>query len=183
MVVPDPVRLYDRASADALAMAERIRPNQLSGPTPCTDWTVQDLLDHLVGGTAYLQSAIAGANPETPSGTTADDFRSGRDELLAALSDPAALERKCLSPLGFEWTVGQATAGTFMDALVHTWDLAVALGQPTPLDPELVETCIAMFLPDMPEHGRAAGLIAPAVPVAADASAQDRLLGAMGRRP
>jgi uncharacterized protein (TIGR03086 family) len=88
-----------------------------------------------------------------------------------------------MSPLGFEWSVGEAAAGTFMDQLVHTWDLATATGQDTSLDPELVEACIAMFLPEMPERGRAGGLIGPAVEVPAGASAQDRLLAAMGRRP
>ncbi len=70
-----------------------------------------------------------------------------------------------------------------MDALIHTWDLATATGQDASLDPELVEACIAMFLPDMPERGRASGLVGPAVVVPDDASAQDRLLAAMGRRP
>ena len=51
------------------------------------------------------------------------------------------------------------------------------------LDPALVDACVAMFLPDMPERGRAGGLVGPAVPVGPDASAQDRLLGAMGRTP
>ena len=40
-----------------------------------------------------------------------------------------------------------------------------------------------MFVPQMPEVGRAAGFVGPEVAVAADASAQDRLLGAMGRHP
>jgi len=40
-----------------------------------------------------------------------------------------------------------------------------------------------MFLPDMPERGRANGLVGPAIEVPADATAQDRLLTAMGRRP
>jgi hypothetical protein len=40
-----------------------------------------------------------------------------------------------------------------------------------------------MFLPQMPEIGRQAGIVGPAVPVPATASAQDRLLGAMGRQP
>lgn len=70
-----------------------------------------------------------------------------------------------------------------MDNLVHTWDLATATGQDRRLDPELVEACIALFLPEMPERGRQAGIVGPAVPVGADASPQDRLLGAMGRHP
>jgi uncharacterized protein (TIGR03086 family) len=70
-----------------------------------------------------------------------------------------------------------------MDQLVHTWDLAVAIGGDRRLDPELVEACVAVFLPDMPNIGRAAGIVGPEVPVPTDAPAQDRLLGAMGRRP
>jgi uncharacterized protein (TIGR03086 family) len=70
-----------------------------------------------------------------------------------------------------------------MDALIHTWDLAGATGQDTSLDPELVDACITMFLPDMPERGRASGLVGPAITVPDDASAQDRLLAAMGRQP
>lgn len=181
--MPDPVVLYERASAHTLALVDQIRPGQLGHPTPCDEWTVQDLLDHLVGATAYLRGAIAGSTEQPQTGSTAADFRAGREACLAALAEPGALARSCVSPLGFEWTVEQATAGTFMDALVHTWDLAVAIGQPGDLDPDLVEACVAMFLPDMPEHGRAAGLVGPAVAVPADARAQDRLLGAMGRRP
>ena len=88
-----------------------------------------------------------------------------------------------MSPLGFEWTVLDATAGTFMDLLIHTWDLAAATDQSLDLDPELVAACTAMFLPDMPERGRAAGIVGPAVTVPDDASTQDRLLAAMGRTP
>ena len=80
-------------------------------------------------------------------------------------------------------TDAAAVAGTAMDQLVHTWDLAVAIGADRKLDPELVESCVAMFLPQMPDIGRSAGLVGPEVVVPPDASAQDRLLGAMGRNP
>jgi uncharacterized protein (TIGR03086 family) len=88
-----------------------------------------------------------------------------------------------MSPAGFEWSIGEALAGTAMDQLVHTWDLAVAIGADRRLDPEQVEACVAMFLPQMPDIGRAAGLVGPEVPIAPDASPQDRLLGAMRRQP
>ena len=88
-----------------------------------------------------------------------------------------------MSPAGFEWSIAEASAGTAMDQLVHTWDLAVAIGGDRRLDPELVEAIDAMFLPQMPEIGRAAGIVGPEVPVPDGASPQDRLLGAMGRRP
>lgn len=87
-----------------------------------------------------------------------------------------------MSPLGFEWPIGQAVMGTIMDTLIHTWDLATAIGLPVVLDAELVGICVEVFLPDMPERGREGGIVGPAVAVADDAPAHVRLLGAMGRR-
>ncbi len=145
--------------------------------------TVQQLIDHLVGGTEYLLSATTGGEPAQRLHTTAADYRRGVADVLNALTRPDVMERACTSPLGFEWRVSQAVAGTFMDVLIHTWDLARATGQDEKLDPALVDACSAMFLPDMPERGRAAGIVSPAVEVDDDASAQDRLLAAMGRRP
>jgi uncharacterized protein (TIGR03086 family) len=179
----DPVGLFQAATQRSTAVMAAVDTDQLSAPTPCREWSVQQLMDHMAGGPAYLLAAAEGAAPVPLQGVTADDYRKRVDEALTALADPAVLARTCVSPLGFEWTVAEAAAGTFMDTLVHTWDLAVATGQDSTLDPALVEACVAMFLPDMPERGRAAGLVGPAVPVPPDAPAQDRLLGAMGRRP
>lgn len=180
---PDPVELYRKATARAVEVVAGVEPDQLGLPTPCREWKVQDLLDHMVGGTEYLLAAIDSRDPKPPAATNAADYRLGVDAVLAGLGTPGALERTCLSPLGFEWPVTQAVAGTFMDALVHTWDLARATGQDEGLDPGLVEACIALFLPDMPEHGRAAGIVGPAVDVGPDPTPQERLLGALGRTP
>jgi hypothetical protein len=88
-----------------------------------------------------------------------------------------------MSPAGFEWSVAEAAAGTAMDQLIHTWDLAVALGVDRALDAEVTDAVVSMFLPQMPEMGRQAGFVGPAVEVGADPSPQDVLLGAMGRDP
>lgn len=144
---------------------------------------MQQLIDHMVGGTDYLLAAIAGEKSREQSGRSVEDYQRGLEQLASGLRAPGSSNRLCMSPLGFEWPVAQAVAGTFMDALIHTWDLATATGQDASLDPNLVEACIAMFLPDMPERGRASGLVGPAVAVPDDASAQDRLLAAMGRQP
>ncbi len=179
----DPVTLYRAATDRAMAVADAVRPEQFESPTPCTEWTVAQVIDHLVGGTEYLLSAAHGRDPARQVNVTSADFRRGVTDVLEALALPGATERTCISPLGFEWPVSQAVAGTFMDVLIHTWDLAHATGQDEKLDPTLVEACAAMFLPEMPERGRAAGIIGPAVEVGDDASPQDRLLAAMGRHP
>ena len=179
----DPLTLFSEATARGCEVMAGVSVSQLALPTPCTEWSVQDLIDHMVGSTGYLVAAVEGREPAPVTGATADDYEAGRAQVLAVLAAPGALERTCLSPLGFEWTIEQATAGTFMDNLIHTWDLATATGQDAALDAALVEVCIAMFLPDMPERGRASGLVGLEVVVGASATAQDRLLAAMGRHP
>lgn len=179
----DPVELYRRATARAVDVAYGVRPDQLASSTPCSEWTVQDLLDHLVTGTVYLAAALGSdpAGPPTPG--TAPDLALGVERCLAQMADPVALAHRSDSPLGFEWSGVEATAGTFMDVLVHTWDLATATGQDAALAPDLVAACTDMFLPGMPDQGRQAGIIGPAIDVAPDASPQDQLLAAMGRQP
>jgi uncharacterized protein (TIGR03086 family) len=147
--------------------------------TPCSEWDVAALLEHMAGGPLYLLGALG-----------ADDVESGHwpdpaviEAVLARLGEPGALERRCMSPAGFEWWIAEATAGTAMDQLIHTWDLAVALGTDRALDAGVTNAVVSMFLPQMPEVGRQAGLVGPAVEVGAGASPQEVLLGAMGRDP
>lgn len=72
--------------------------------------------------------------------------------------------------------------GSFMDTLIHTWDLAKATGQNTDMDPALAEACYAAFAPQM-EQFRGPETFGPAVDISGNASMQDKLLGIMGRKP
>jgi uncharacterized protein (TIGR03086 family) len=179
----NPIDMYRTATQRAVEVARNVSVDQLTWSTPCTKWTVQDLLDHMVGGTHYLAAALGADVADPPDNATADDLAAGVARCLDRLDEPGNLQHRSRSPLGFEWSGLEATAGTSMDVLVHTWDLATATGQDARLDPDVVGACVAMFLPAMPENGRAAGIIGPAVEVAGDASPQDRLLGALGRQP
>jgi uncharacterized protein (TIGR03086 family) len=177
-----PTNLFERATARAADVVEGVRPDQLDLPTPCAQWSVQDLIDHMTGSMHYLLTALGDGRGVVDEGSTTR-YRDARAAVLGALAEPGAEDGTCTSPLGFEWTIAEATAGTSMDNLVHTWDLARATGQDTTLDPALVEACTDMFLPDMPDQGRVAGLVGPAVDIAEDADPQERLLAAMGRHP
>lgn len=176
----DQLTMFERAADGALARIAAVQPAQRCAPTPCSEWDVDALLEHMAGGPAYLLAAL---DLPAPTATDVETYRAAVAACSAALRAPGALERRCQSPAGFEWSVAEAAAGTAMDQLVHTWDLAVATGGNRTLDTEVVDAVVAMFVPQMPEVGRAAGLVGPAVTIADDASAQDRLLGAMGRQP
>lgn len=95
----------------------------------------------------------------------------------------AAERPRTVSPAGFEWSVAEAAAGTAMDQLIHTWDLAVSIGADRSIDAEVADAVVEMFLPQMPDVGRQAGFVGPAVEIEEGASAMDVLLGAMGRDP
>ena len=177
----DPVELFEAAASGAATMIGKVTPEQRHLPTPCTEWNVSDVIEHLGGGTAYLLGAL-GIEPGPPPSDEAT-YRAAVAACVAGLRQPGALDLRCPSPAGFEWSVAEAAAGTFMDQLIHTWDLATAIGADTTLDPQLVEACVAIFLPHMPEVGRQAGIVGPEVAVPDGAAAQDQLLGAMGRQP
>lgn len=176
----DPVTMFERAAGSAATRIAAVQPAERTAPTPCAEWDVDALLEHMAGGPVYLLAALGQPAPVI---TDPASYREAVAACTAALREPGALDRRCQSPAGFEWSVAEATAGTAMDQLIHTWDLAVATGADRTLDAEVVDAVVAMFLPQMPEIGRSAGIVGPAVPVPDDAPAQDRLLGAMGRQP
>src|SRR5262245_935576 len=130
----DPVVLFEGAAADAVSMVELVRPEHRSAPTPCSEWNVDALVTHMMGGTVYLREALGLDSQGRDAGD--GDYREAVSQCVAALRVQGALERRCMSPAGFEWSVSDATAGTAMDQLVHTWDLAVAIDGDRRLDPE-----------------------------------------------
>ena len=183
----DTVELHARAIAEARRVVVGVRPEQLTGPTPCADWDVRALLNHMVGGNRLVAALVAG---EPPPDRAADFVRDDPAAAFATTAERAdsALRtegvRQRLFRLPFGEVPGSAFAGMrFVDLLIHTWDLATATAQPTDLDPELCETALAMARVRMADAPRQpGGPIGPEVPVPADAPPCDRLAGYLGRR-
>lgn len=171
--------MFERAAVAASGLARSVRADQMRMSTPCSEWDVAALLEHMARGPTYLLGALGVV--DDGAGRWPDP--AAIDAVVSRLGEPGALDRRCMSPAGFEWSVAEATAGTAMDQLIHTWDLAVALGVDRMLDAEVTDAVVSMFLPQMPEVGRHAGFVGPAVEVGVDAAPQERLLGAMGRDP
>ena len=179
--MPNPIDLYSAAVKGTRETFGGVNSSQLEDSTPCSEWNVQALMDHLVGGTGMIWGALAGAEPETPQGSSpAAAFEAGTARVLNAARAPGALEKTVQSRAG-EMPGGQLLGIFFMDTLVHGWDLAKATGQSTDMPADLAETCYAMFGP-MADNFRDGGAFGPRVEVAEDASAQVKLLGAFGRR-
>lgn len=173
-----------------------IPDDALGGLTPCTESTVGDLVDHVVGLTAAFTTAAAKSfggddGSQAPSANAANLSPSWRTEIpvaLAALADawrdPEAWTG--MTKAGGVDLPGEVAGLVALDELVvHGWDLAVATGQPYETDAATLEACrtfVDQFSGPGHEEERQ-GLFGPEVDVPADAPALDRLIGATGRDP
>ena len=180
--MPNPIDLYGAAAKGTSEIIAGVKSSQLGDSTPCGEWNVQTLIEHLVGGTGIASGSLSGAGPEAPpQGTShAVAFDAGAAKVLDSAKTPGVLDKTIASPLG-DMPGGQLLAAFFMETLIHGWDLAKATGQNTDMPAELAETCYAMFGPKADEW-RKSGAFGPRAEVAEDASAQVKLLGALGRR-
>lgn len=165
-----------------------IGPAQLSLPTPCPEFDVQELLGHLVVGnrrfTAMAQGAPAASIPLEPG--PIDDWSTAYDASADAVGtawrDPAALERDAVLPM--VTVPGVVALGMHVvETLVHGWDLATATGQPTEIDPDLCAVAWDNVQGVNDELRGPGGPFGPATEVASDAIPTDRLVAWLGRRP
>lgn len=120
-----------------------VTDDQLSSPTPCTEYDVRDLVSHLWAVPDRLRAIAAGRDPnELPTQLPLDDdlaagYRQRATAAEAAWADDALLGRTVIAPWGE--APGAATVGGFvMETVTHGWDLAVATGQPAEFDPAVV---------------------------------------------
>lgn len=183
----DVLRRANEGFAQRLAL---VGPDQWTAPTPCTEWDVRALVNHVVGAnrryTMLLDGAIAA---EVDATRTADhlgdepvaSFVATAAELNAALREPGAMVRTAHHPAG-ERTGAQLIEMRVLDVAVHTWDLARAIGADECLDPDVI--AFALNLQDTFAAGRERGAFAPPpgeTPAAFEVQA--RLLHLSGRRP
>ncbi len=140
-MTPDLVDAYEQTVGWAGLRVAATAPDRLHDPTPCTEWDVLALLDHMVAGlVSYAMIAVDGRIDF--DGLRFPDLRTGyvrryRDHGAAAIDAwrvPGVLDQECRHPLG-RITRGAALGLHHADLLLHGWDLAVATGQDATLDP------------------------------------------------
>lgn len=165
-----------------------VRREQAKSATPCPDFDVSGLLDHMVG---WMQVFAAGANNRAFDGDPSA-YRCGADpaeEFAAASKDVVAGWRRH----GFDRSVrlvsgetpGQMAFNmTVMEYLTHGWDLAKATGQAVPFTDEEATETLNRAETTLPAQYRGEGMpFGEIIPVPDDAAPIDRLAGFMGRRP
>ncbi len=165
-----------------------IPADRWQAPTPCPQWDVRGLVNHVVSGNLWAAELGAGRTIEQVGDRLDGDvlgadpaaaYAASASAASAAFRRPGALDAPCAVSYGP--VPGAVYAGhRLIDVLIHGWDLAAATGQDTTLDDQLVEACRQVAEPQIGML-RASGAFADGRPVRPDASAQDRLLAMLGR--
>lgn len=158
---------------DQLAtLLSSVGPNDYGRPTPCSDWTVSDLVDHVVQTPAKFATMVRGDQVDWAAPTPhVDDPVAAYQENTQALR-AAWAEHPDAQP-GADWQCAEIA--------VHTWDLASALGRSTePLDPEVAERGRAFMLASLNDDNRSPAF-GPELPAPAESDAYARIAAFAGR--
>src|SRR5689334_9569296 len=164
-----------------------IADDQWDLPTPCSDWTVRDLVNHVAGEDLWTPPLVVGKTiaevGDQFDGDVlgADPIRSAQSAAAAAVTaTSAALPGNGTVHLSFgDFPVAEYAWQLVADHLVHSWDLAAAIGAPRELDAEAIAD-LASWFDNWEEGFRGAGAIGPRVPVSGG-GAQAELLARFGR--
>ncbi|MFI5802652.1 TIGR03086 family metal-binding protein [Streptomyces sp. NPDC051561] len=179
--------LLEASAARALTVLEGIDDGRLGDPTPCAEYDVRALVNHLFQVVVQFQALAAKRDAEFSESVDylgqgpdwRQRFAAETDRLVSAWAAPGA-EEGTSGQMGFPArTVGQMVLG---DLTLHAWDLARATGHPYTPDPAVVADltpCVKAMAPG----ARKAGVYGTPVEVPEDASDFDVVLATTGRDP
>ena len=160
-------------------------------PTPCSEWDVRALVQHAVNECAWIAPLLEGRTIADVGGALDGDllgddpvaaWRGASAAAVAAASVPGAMEATAHLSYGDrsgDYYVNQVAT----DLVVHTWDLARAVGADERLTADLVEEASASYAASQEmQMARQYGLFAAPVEVDGGADPQARMLAVTGRR-
>jgi uncharacterized protein (TIGR03086 family) len=181
--------LADAAGATALVV-DNVTPAEFAGPTPCDEWDVQALLNHVILWSSHSLERRAHGESVAPElmerdFAAAPDFarayRAQLDRALAAWADPAVWDRE-LDVMGAKTPAADVGALIIAEMVLHGWDLAAATGQDYAVSDRAAEVALGAVQANAELYRQYKGFADP-VPTAAAAPILDRVLALSGRDP
>ncbi|WP_020518767.1 TIGR03086 family metal-binding protein [Catelliglobosispora koreensis] len=189
------IRAFHRRALETCAeIVDQVSDSQLSLATPCSQWSLRQLLAHMSvqnNGFAVAASGeksdLASWHPEEDSDDPVHEFRASAEALLTAFADDEVLTREFwlpeLSP-DRPFPAEQAIGFHFVDSIVHGWDVAASIGVPASFDLDLVEAVrpFSLAVPGGDSRQRPGSVFAQEV-TASSESTLDIVLAWLGRDP
>ena len=192
--VMDALEALSQSSEEFEARLRQVGDDQWDLPTPCTEWNVRELTNHMLLGTRMSVQLLAGASQQEVVAGLGDDLMAGNQDPIGNFVDLATqMQEGFAAPNGLEGTVdhpmGEIPRTMFvgfriMDNGTHAWDLARAIGADEELDADLVSQMWDNIQPMAAGLGEL-GMFGESSSghVADDAPLQTRFLDLVGRRP
>lgn len=167
----DPRVGYEAAADQMEALIASVDPDRFGAPTPCTEWDVRTLLEHIVDGTqrtAVLGEKGSGAQMEheTPRRVADDGWARAYAQARARFRDAWADDAKLDGTYSVPWgeVPGRGVVGAeIQETVMHAWDLARAVGATDRLDERLALAVLPLAQEILPPERR--GGITPFEPV------------------
>ncbi|MGW3043295.1 TIGR03086 family metal-binding protein [Kitasatospora sp. NPDC001159] len=180
---------YIAAAAEVTRLLRAVPEDRWTAPTPCRDWDVRALMNHVAAQHLWVCQAVAGYTFESIGRRFAGDvlgrnpvgvWAMAADTAVRALHRPGAPDRLVHLPSGLRDVGGYARELT-AETVVHGWDLARALGESSRMPPGAARYALSEF--EGYRNLADTGLFDPPLVTAPGADAQDRLLALTGRDP
>ncbi len=174
-----PMEVWQQVADRWTEVISQVGNDQWDNQTPCADWTVRDLVDHLQWHAQALNMLGADTNPQ-------DGWGQIRPALDAVLADPTKLQGTAAEFGGMPKP--DLAAFLIGDRLIHTWDLARSIGVDDTLPPDAVAATMAGLQHAPGEFLRSPNplgipMMGQPLALSDDASDQDKMLAFAGRRP
>lgn len=177
------------AADQAASIVAKTDPSQFGDKTPCTQWDVKELLNHLILWTAYSFERRARSEQVGPDLTERDfasepgyaaAYRAQLDRALAAWA-PAEVWDSEIDTGSGKTPAPQIAEMILMEMVLHGWDLAIATGQPYEISDEIAET-VAGAVAASAEMYRQYDGFAAEVQVSPEATTLEKALAVSGRQ-
>ncbi|GDY28640.1 hypothetical protein GTS_02730 [Gandjariella thermophila] len=185
----DLLSAHERAMTEFDRRVRAVPPDGWDAPTPCSDWSVRDLVNHLVSEQRWAPWLLYGATLEEVGGRFDGDVLG--DDPTAAWAEAATAAREAFTKPGALSRRVHTSGGVIpaeeygwqmtVDLAVHAWDLAKGIRGDDRIDPELAAAALDVVRPQVAQW-QGLGIFDPPVNVPEHADAQTRLLGLLGRR-
>jgi uncharacterized protein (TIGR03086 family) len=182
----DQIAVFNAALDQARGIVKGVKADQMGDPTPCSEFDVKALLNHLTAAITAVSGAAKGGELDMSifgQDLVGDDPSGAFDKAASAAKaavTPDVLGQIVNMPFGAVPGAVAVSVAT-LEALQHGWDVAKATGQNAGMDPALSEAGIELAKQFPADLVRSPGVYGPEVECAADAPAHDRLAAFLGR--
>jgi len=180
--------LFSTAMMKVDPVIEKVSESNLHNPTPCKEWDVEALTNHLINELAWITPLLEGKTIKDVGDKLDGDLIKGNagnswtrycKQASAAMvvTDPASIAHLSYADKPAQAYVDEVAA----DIIIHGWDLAQALGIDYDIDDKTAEA-VTNATKDIMNMARTGGYVGEEVKTTEDASAMEKLLACYGRK-